>query len=139
MKTGVLAGAFGIGVLALADRFERAWLGHPPPYAPERIAARLVGLRSRSRARAVGAILRWSYGLAIAGAWSRFVPRRTAGRWRRALGLGAAILGFELVALPALGATPPLRRWSRAEKGLLAAHTQAFAFGEEAVRRLLSM
>jgi hypothetical protein len=138
MKTGVLAGAVGIGALALSDRLERAWLGRAPVYAPDRIATRLFALGSRRRSRAVGAILRWSYGLVIAGAWNRLVPSPRASV-RRALGLGAAILAFELWALPALGATPPLRRWSRAEKALLAWHTQVFGFGEEAARRLLSM
>jgi hypothetical protein len=138
VKVLPIAGVVATGALSLSDRFERGWLGRPPVYAPGRIAARLFGLRSRSRAGAVGAILRWSYGLLIAAAWSRLVPSRANGAWRRALGLGAAIFAFELIALPALGATPPLRRWSRAEKALLAWHTQVFGFGEEMARRLLS-
>jgi hypothetical protein len=136
--TGPIAGVGALGALALSDRFERAWLGRPPVYTPEHIVTRLFGRRPRLRARAAGTILRCGYGLLIAAAWSRLVSSRTCGTWRRALGLGAAIFAFELVALPALGATPPLRRWSRAEKALLAWHTQVFGFGEEVTRHLLS-
>jgi len=137
MKTGALAGAVGTAAIGLSDRLERAWLGRPQVYAPERIAARLLGLRSRGPARAAGVLLRWSYGLLIGTVWNRLLPGRGRGTWRRAVGLGAAILAFELVALPALGATPPLRRWRRAEGALLAWHTQVFGFAEEAARRLL--
>lgn len=138
MGTGVLAGAVGTGAIALSDRLERAWLGRAQVYAPARIAARLFRLRALRRARAAGVLLRWSYGALIGTVWNRLLPARGRGTWPRAVGLGAAILAFELVALPALGATPPLRSWPRAEKALLAWHTQVFGFAAETARRLLS-
>ncbi|HVU49720.1 MAG TPA: hypothetical protein VHL80_03480 [Polyangia bacterium] len=129
-----LSGLAGTLVLELMERFERRVLGRPPLYASTRIAARLAGRLGVSLgptgARIAGGLLRWSYGPALAVARARLAgpPTRSVAR---ALGFGAAIYAFELVALPALGATPPLRAWPRTEVVSLAAHTLAFALGSE--------
>lgn len=135
---GALAGALGTLALAASDRLERRALGRRPVYAPAQIAARLFGVRPGGRARVVGAVLRWSYGPLIGLIGSRVVPPRRGWSWRRALGLGAAVHAFELLALPLTGATPALARWPRMERLSLAFHTTIFGVAAELGRRALT-
>lgn len=73
-----------------------------------------------------GYVLRWTYGPGLGLLFARvrsFLPRHpvTAG-----LSFGAGIFAFEVVAMPAIGATPPVRSWRRAEPWLLILHTAVF-------------
>ena len=79
--------------------------------------------------------MRWSYGPALAFIRKRLVRSRRAGI-AEALSFGAAIYVFELVALPALDATPPVRMWPPADVFLLAAHTLTYALATELVTEL---
>jgi len=96
-------------LLQQSDRLERAVLGgRRPVYAPERMFG-------KDKATPI----RWGYGFAI-------------GRIQKRLRLPALLFGpllaaGELIALPALGATPPLRKWKPKEIGLLFAHATLFA------------
>jgi hypothetical protein len=120
------------GTLALTvfERLERRTLGRAPLYAATRIASRLAHRSSRpmgpAATGALGRLMRWSYGPALALIRSRLVRSPSVGAVP-ALSFGAGIYVFELIALPALGATPPIRKWPPLEVLLLAAHTMTYA------------
>ena len=99
--------------LRVADALERNLLGRPPIYDVDAMGRRLFG-----SARA-GRTLRWVYGpaLAVTQTTLRLPP----------LFFGPAIALAELLAMPRVGATPPVRRWRRAEVPLLFAHATFFA------------
>jgi len=113
-----------VGVAATAalgrfERLERLLLGREPSYAPARVAERFLG------SHRFGPLLRWTYGPALGAVYgalrSRFrVP---------ALAFGAAIATAELLIMPRLGATPPLRG---REAIALFLHAAAFAVAAEA-------
>jgi len=96
-----------------ADALERRLLGHRPVYDVGAMGRRLFG-----SARA-GSALRWIYGptLAIVQKKLRLPP----------LLVGPAIALCELLAMPRVGATPPVREWRRGEVPALFAHATAFA------------
>ncbi|HZL19160.1 MAG TPA: hypothetical protein VFG23_15595 [Polyangia bacterium] len=131
---GLVAGLAGTAVLSIFESLERRLLGREPVYAPARLVARLAARAGiaigASRARRLGRAMRWVYGpsLGIASAW---LSSPSGPRPGRVLRRAAAILGFELVALPLVGAVPPLAAWPSVELLLLAAHTSAFAAGAE--------
>jgi hypothetical protein len=130
-----------VGTLALSlmERLERRILGRAPLYSSTHIAARLarrLGLSvDPAGARALGGLLRWSYGPALAIARDRLTARSSVGVVAQALCFGAGIYAFELVALPATGATPPIRAWPAKEVLLLAAHTMTFALASQLTAR----
>jgi hypothetical protein len=130
----LVAGACGVAALVVAERLERLVAGREPVYADGRVAARLahrggfaVGTRGALR---LGSALRWAYGPALAFARAWLPGGRTPGLGR-ALSFGAMIYLGELLALPATGATPPVRRWPRRQVAMLGAHTLTFALGAE--------
>jgi short-subunit dehydrogenase len=139
---GLFAGAAGTLALALSGLLERALLGRSPVYAPASLARRLFGrsvlARTPGRARAVGALMRWIYGPLIGVAYGATVGRAIRRRWPAArlrpaagLVLGGAIYLLELLFLPLVGATRPLRRWPTGDKLLLASHTGVFGFATD--------
>lgn len=117
--------------------FEHAWLGRPPLYAPPSVAC---GLLSRlfaapiapTAAMRLGLALRWLYGPSLGAVYA--IARSSLLPFSPAAGasLGIAIYLFELVAMPAVGATRALSRWPRQEVGLLAAHTLVFGLATAA-------
>ena len=109
IRTAVLATL----ALSVADALERKWLGHRPAYDVDRMGKRLFGSARAGRA------VRWVYGpaLAVVQKKLRLPP----------LLLGPAIALGELLAMPRVGATPPVRKWRRGEVPLLFAHATAFA------------
>jgi NAD(P)-dependent dehydrogenase (short-subunit alcohol dehydrogenase family) len=142
---GLAVGAAGTLAVALAGWVERRLLGRRPLFAPSRLAQRLFeeAARTPRRARAIGKVMRWTYGPLIGVAWSatfgRWVRRRWPGAraWPAGLALGAAVYLFELFALPRSGATPRLGRWPAADRLLLAGQTAAFGLAAETTRRSL--
>jgi hypothetical protein len=105
-------------------------LAGPPVYDRKRIAAGL-GLKARW-----GPALQAGYALALATALRRAVPLRFP--WNGLAG-GALVWGAELIALPATGATPPLRRWPRGQVGTLLLHALAFTLSVAALAQVGSM
>ena len=119
---GAAAGLAGTAVLTLLAEGERRRRGGPAVFEPGRMAGRLaqrhlgVELSVRQR-RCAGQLMRWPYGAAwgvVLSAVGGVVPRARA--WPvRGAALGGAVLAFELIALPLVGATPGLRQWGRDE------------------------
>jgi len=110
-----MIGAAVLATFALrgVDAVERSLLGHRPAYDVNAMGKRLFGSARAGRA------LRWMYGptLAIVQKKLRLPP----------LLFGPAIALGELLAMPRVGATPPIRKWRRGEVPLLFAHATAFA------------
>ena len=137
---GLLAGATGtLALTATETLVDRRVLGRAPVYAASRIAERLArrfGLRlGARRAKAAGLALRWTYGPMLGLAFATVEPRwsRHRGLLVRAAELGAALFTFELIGMPAVGATPPLADWPRRERLLLGLHIGAFALAAGAL------
>jgi hypothetical protein len=99
--------------LQAADLLERRLLRHKPVYATSRMGERLFGNAL------AGEALRFVYAPLMA-----FLKRRTK---LPALVFGPLVAAFELVAMPLVGATPPVRKWRKGEVPLLFAHATAFA------------
>ncbi|MDQ6944688.1 MAG: hypothetical protein M3256_00115 [Actinomycetota bacterium] len=81
--------------------------------------------------------MRWSYGSGLGAIYGIAqdglrLPFPLAG-----LGLGAAVWIFEILALPATGATPPLRRWGRAQIAGDALQTMLFGTAAAATLAVL--
>ncbi|MBF5046517.1 hypothetical protein FGE12_29145 [Aggregicoccus sp. 17bor-14] len=132
-KQGLAAGLCGTLGISAVEAVRDRLLGHRAPYAASRIAERLAWRLARVRlspraARWSGTALRYGYG-PLLGVLQARASRHTA-RWplpARGLAAGAALSAMERLTLPLTGATPPARRWSRAER--LALPLQALAFG----------
>jgi len=114
--------AAGVAATAALGRFEsleRLLLGREPSYAPARVAQRLFGSRH------FGPLLRWTYGPALGVAYGALRSRISV----PALAFGAVIATVELLAMPRVGATPPIRG---REAIALFLHAAAFAVAAEA-------
>jgi hypothetical protein len=117
----IAAGLLGTLALHGADALERRLLGRRSVWDVRAMGKRLFG------SPGAGIALRWIYGPSLA-----LLQRR----WRiPPLVFGPSIAAAELVAMPLLGATPPLRRWRRPEIPLLFVHATAFALAVAAVHR----
>lgn len=143
LSNGVIAGLAGTMALSVFELLEHALLGRAPVYTAEAVASGLLRRLERRtgavRARNAGLVLRWSYGCALGAAHAGLT--QSGGHrlvLRSALTLSSVIYLFELVAMPATGATKPVRDWPRSELLLLFCHTSAFALVTAAVARLLS-
>lgn len=142
---GAGSGLAGTGVEALLTEAENRLRGRRAVYDPSNLARRLArryfGVRlSGDTARRLGHVMRWSYGpswglllAAVAGTRER---DRLWPLW--GLGLGATVLGFELLLLPATGATPPVSSWRGDELKLELLNTTAFGLAAAAVLRVVS-
>jgi hypothetical protein len=109
----IAAALFATLFLHGADALERRLLGHRPAYDVGAMGKRLFGTPR------AGTVLRWMYGptLAIVQKRLRLSP----------LLFGPAIALCELVAMPRVGATPPVRKWRRGEVPMLFVHATTFA------------
>lgn len=140
LKHGLLAGTAGTLAHQGLTPLRNAWLGHLPPFAVRSIVSRL-GERvlgqplSDARTRDWGLAMRFTYGPSLALAWTRvrgWLPRSLPTPVRGLL-LGVGVLAFEVLSLPVVGATRPLRTWTRGDFALLAAQTGLFGLVTEAV------
>lgn len=140
LKHGLIAGTAGTLAHQGLTPLRNAWLGHLPPYAVRTIVSRLgKHVLSRplraSQARGWGLVMRFTYGPALALAWTRvraWVPRSLPVPLRGLL-LGAGVFAFEVLSLPLVGATRPPRTWTRGDFALLAAQTGLFGLVTEAL------
>jgi hypothetical protein len=121
------------GAAALRNKL----LGQLPPYSSQlfisNMAAR-AGLRlSQGQARTMGFLYRLAYGTGLGLVFGclggRYALRRPGAT---GAALGASIMLFELLTMPPLGITPPVSRWTRAERLLLIVHTAVY--GQVAAR-----
>ncbi len=115
----LFAGAAGTLAVEASERVERGLLGELPVYA----ARRLFG------GEAPGALLRWVYGPLLGFVAGHLLRRRRLEPVTQALAIAVTVCAFELVALPASGATPQLRQWPKSHLVLLPLHTLAFGAG----------
>lgn len=97
-----------LALLSALDFAERRVLGRRPVYDPQRMFGDVAG-----------PLVRLAYAPSIA-----WLKRKTK---LPALVFGPLVALFELVAMPLVGATPPVRKWRRGEVPLLFAHATAFA------------
>ena len=117
-RSWLASGIVATAALGRYERLERALLGREPAYAPAAVARRVLGNRR------YGPLLRWLYGPALGVVYGAL-----RSRWRLpSLAFGAAVAAAELLAMPRLGATPPLRV---REMVALFAHASAFAVAAE--------
>jgi hypothetical protein len=140
---GFLAGAIGTLVLTGFEVFEAGWLGGPTLYAAgpvaRGLAARFVNRKLAGRTeRVAGLLLRWMYGPTIGAVYARVRPRLPLSVPAAGACLAGGILGFELLAMPALGGTPPLGKWDRPQLWMLAAHTLSYGAGTAVAYDLLT-
>ena len=128
-----VVGTFALGGFAL---LRNAVLGHLPPYAARRIAARLVG-RVLHRHVRPGEALVWSlglraaYGKGLGLAWACVRERLPRSPLMRGVLLGAGVSTLEHLTFPLVHATTPPRTWSRAEHVFLVAQTLLFGLVTE--------
>ena len=140
---GLGSGLAATGVEAILTEVECRVRGRRAVYdtsnLARRLARRYLGLRLSPRsARRVGEAMRWSYGpnWGVILALAMGNRRRTRAWPLWGLGLGAAVLGFELVMLPATGATPSVSSWRRDELKLEVLNTMAFGIAAAGVLRV---
>src|SRR5687767_4942080 len=113
LSMGLFAGAAGTLAVEASEQLEAAWLGERPLYSAKDVARRLFG------GAVPGPALRWPYGVLLGAVAGRLLDGRRLGAVGEAVAVGGAVLAFELVAMPALGATPPLRAWPRRQLATL--------------------
>ncbi len=130
---GALAGVGGALALAPTDVLLRYLLCRSPVFdlslVTRRLAARALG---RSPTRRFVSRVEW---LLRFGSGASLGALVSAARLQTALGAGL-LTGFEMMAMPAVGATPPIRAWSRREQWLLLGHAAVFMLVTRALLRL---
>jgi hypothetical protein len=129
---GLVAGVAGTAALSAFERLEWALLGgrmaiYAPASVGRGLAGRwLAGTVSPRRDARLGYALRWLYGPSLGILFATARPLFPQTPVAAGVCLGAGIFAVEFAAMPAVGATPPIRRWSRLEPGLLILHTAVF-------------
>lgn len=142
---GLLAGTAGTATLSAFERVEAAILGRRlPVYAAANVGGGLARrwlagtMLPRAEVR-FGYLLRWLYGATLGLLFIRLRPVLPPRPLAAGLCFGAGVFAFEVAVMPAVAATPPIRKWPRAERSLLVLHTAAFgvatALAAEAIPR----
>lgn len=136
--TAVLSGALATAVLPLSDRMIRARLGREPVFSTRKLARagarHALGAKlSQRQARALGWLMRAGYTPTLGLGLGLLLKRLKGRHLAAALLLTGGVFAGERVALPALGLTPPWRRWRPAEKRLLPLHALTFALAASAL------
>jgi hypothetical protein len=118
---GLLAGLAGTVAMTIASTIEAKLRRRPPSTVPAAAATRTLGIQPRdARAKArLSNLVHFAYGTG----WG--LARAAIGRLLRAACVGgrvaapalhlAAVWGTELLMLPALRLTPPVRKWGAKE------------------------
>ena len=132
-KSGLIAGALATAAEAVWTRAQVRLLGgRKPVFAPSVMVSRMfhaaTGHSLNERvAGALGVGMRTGYGPSLAVLWTLLRNGRCP-RWvRDTCLLGGLIWAFEIAALPAVRATPPLRRWPRSDVALDLSNGLVFA------------
>ncbi|PZR83576.1 MAG: hypothetical protein DLM65_01630 [Candidatus Aeolococcus gillhamiae] len=113
---GLLAGVAGTVAEAFWSRRQARLLGRAPVFGTTEMARALI-LKFTARtpsvglARAGGNAMRWTYGPLWALVWGALPGPCSRPTMRSMAALALLIWGVELVTLPWVGATPPLRAW----------------------------
>jgi hypothetical protein len=121
----------GTAALALLERVRDRRLGRPPVYAPSHLVRHLLAstadvVPQKSTAVRWGRLARWVYGPTLGVAYAVAQRRLPGSVPLRGLLFGAAVCAWELAALPAVGATPALKRWPPGQVGWLVVQTVTF-------------
>lgn len=130
LRNGALAGVLATVVEGASLRLLTGD-GRKPVFLPEEMVQRMAGrfgyLASDNAARRIGTVLRAGYGPTWGLAWAVVRHERASRHLSNTVALGFVIWGFELMVLPRVQATPPLRRWPRADIALDLVNCLAFA------------
>lgn len=123
---GLIAGAVGTAAMTASSTLEMRLRRRPASEAPTDVAAKLLAVEPRDRARfGTVAHLATGVGLGVAVAATRALLR---GREPLATGAAFGVAWTpDLVAVPALTATPPPWRWGVVELAISAVHHVAYA------------
>ena len=113
---GLLAGVAGTAAEAFWSTRQARLLGRAPVFGTTEMARALI-LKFTARtpgiglARAGGTVMRWTYGPVWALVWGALPRSSPQPTMRSTAALALLLWGVELVTLPWVGATPPLRTW----------------------------
>ncbi len=139
MARGAVAGTAGAVAMSAATNAEMRLRGREPSYAPAKALGRVLGLRVRTE--------REKKLLGAAGHSATAISLGVARGLLARAGLGprgatAALFGLamapEVAIVPALGATDPPWRWSRADTAISFAHHAVFATATSVVYEALA-
>jgi hypothetical protein len=134
-----MAGVIGTLALTAFEQLEWRLLGKRAVYAPASVGKRLAQrwLGRSDAPPATGYALRALYGPSLALALRAF-SEGARSPLEQGLRLGLAIYLFELAAMPAAGATPPVADWPEHERWTLLLHTTAFGLATALSRSALA-
>jgi hypothetical protein len=125
---GLVAGAIGTAAMTVSSTVEMKVRGRKPSDAPARAAGKVLGVQpvGEAQRQRFSTIVHWSYGTLWGAARGLLGAAGLSG----AAAAGAhfaAVWGSELVALPALGVTPPATQWGPEEVAIDAWHHLVYA------------
>lgn len=135
---GALAGLLGTALMTISSTVEMKLRGREPSTVPAKAAGRLLGVQPRDPrgARRFTNYVHWTYGMAW-GAVGAAIHQGLDEEAATAAHL-AAVWGTELVALPQLAVTPPVRDWGGKEIAIDLFHHVVYAVGVAAALRYLT-
>ncbi len=141
---GLIAGALATAAEAVWTRAQVRLLGgRKPVFTPALMVSRMVHAATghsldRRVAGVLGGGMRAGYGPSVAVLWTLLRNGRRPRSVRDTCLLGGFIWAFEIAALPAVRATPPLRRWPRPDVALDLSNGLVFAAVTNATLHRLS-
>ena len=120
---GLVAGAIGTAAMTLSSTAEARLRKREPSTVPAQAARKILGLEplEPDAAAKLTRVVHWGYGISwgairsVLGTLGLRAPIATAVHF-------SAIWGSELVMLPALDVTPPIKQWSRTDLAIDATH-----------------
>jgi uncharacterized protein YndB with AHSA1/START domain len=138
MGRGAAAGVAGAVAMSVSTNVEMRVRSRPPSYAPARAIARVLGLSggSERQQKLIGTAGHAATAVSV-GVLRGLLDRAGLGSRSAGLGLFGIAMAPELVVVPALGATDPPWRWSRADAAVSVMHHAVFAAATSAAYETL--
>jgi hypothetical protein len=123
LAKGLVAGAVGTAAMTFSSTAEARLRKREPSTVPAAAARRILGLEpvEAEAARKLSTVVHWGYGTSWGTARGVFAMLGLSAPVA-AVAHFAAVWGSELVMLPALDVTPPIKQWSRTDLAIDAAH-----------------